>query len=167
VGGEARVRQALGRQERARLEGPPGGLDLSVDLFPVRFADVSASFDGDRATVVAMVEAEGRAAFGGESAAVSYVGRERFHMRPCAAALCPEADQLARLRGVLELLVRRHRSLAGTEPGRRVLGWQIRVERATAEAGEDLEVKGADGSPARERARLSLRWAEGGWAILP
>src|SRR6185369_12355594 len=56
-----------------------------------------------------MVDAEGRVAWRGEAARLSYLGRERFHMRACSIALwCGEGDQFDRLRGVLLALFRRH-----------------------------------------------------------
>jgi len=42
-------------------------------------------------------------------AKLSYLGRERFHMRPCSIALwCGEGDQFERLQSVLVALSRRH-----------------------------------------------------------
>jgi hypothetical protein len=161
------VRQALARLDRIRVGGPPGAAGVGLDLAPVRFSDVTAALEGGRAAVVAMVEAEGRASFGQASAPVSYVGREAFHLRPCAAGWCPEGDEVSRLRGVLEVLARRQEALAAAAPGRRVLAWQVRVERDRAEAGEDFESPGPGGTPVRERARLSLRWAAGAWALAP
>jgi hypothetical protein len=131
------------------------------------FMVLPALVEGGRATVVAVLDAEGTASFPGESVPVSYIGRERFHMRACGAAWCAEPDQLERLRGVLGALLRRHRALASGLPGRRVLAWQVRVEREVAEAGEDWEVPGAGGSPQRGRDRLSLRREDGRWALAP
>jgi hypothetical protein len=161
------VRRALAGLDRERLGAAPGAPPLELDLFPVRFADVTASFEGGRATVVAMVEAEGRATFDGQSPSVSYIGREVFHMRPCQASWCPEPDRLSRLRGVLGALRARQEALAAAAPGRRVRAWQIRVERERAEVGEDLEVPGDGGTPRRERATLALRWDRGRWAAAP
>lgn len=167
AGGEAGVRQALARQAGARVDGGAGQDGLALDLSPLRFSEVSALVEGGRATVVAVLDAEGTASFPGESVPVSYIGRERFHMRACGAAWCAEPDQLERLRGVLGALLRRHRALASGLPGRRVLAWQVRVEREVAEAGEDWEVPGAGGSPQRGRDRLSLRREDGRWALAP
>ena len=167
AGGEAGVREALGRQVRAHLDGGAGPDALALDLAPLRFAEVSALVEGGRATVVAVLDAEGTASFAGQSVPVSYIGRERFHMRTCGAAWCAEPDQLVRLRGVLEALLQRHRALAAGLPGRRVIGWQVRVEREEAEAGEDWEVPRAGGAPERGRDRLSLRWEDGRWALAP
>ena len=165
AGGERSIAQALARQESARLEAGADG--LALELRPLRFAEVSAAVEGARATVVAVLDAEGAASFAGQSAAVSYIGRERFHMHVCGPAWCAEADQFARLRGVLAALLRRHLALAAAAPGRRVLAWQVRVERELAEAGEDWEITGAGGASRRGRDRLSLRWEDGRWALLP
>jgi len=165
--GELGVRGALARQDRIRVQGAAGRPRLDIDLHPVAFREVSATFEGGRATVVALVEAEGRVAWGQGGADLSYIGREAFRMRPCPQGLCPEPDQVARLAGVLAALLGRQEALAATSPGRRVLAWQIRVERDTAEVGEDLEVPGESGAPVRERARLSLRLAGGRWTIAP
>jgi len=114
VGGESQVREALANQVRAHLEdvyGFRGGGTL--ELHPVRYAEPTVTVDGGRATVVAMLEAEGRAAWRDQAAAVTWLGRERFHMRPCSIALwCAEGDQFARLRAVLATLFRRHDALA-------------------------------------------------------
>lgn len=167
AGGEAGVRRALARQGRAHLDAGAGADALALDLSPLRFAEVSALVEGGRATVVAVLDTEGTASFGGQSVPLSYIGRERFHMRTCGAAWCPEPDQLARLKGVLEALLRRHRELAAGHPGRRVMGWQVRVEREEAEAGEDWEVPRAGGTPERGRDRLSLRLEGGRWTPAP
>jgi hypothetical protein len=196
-GSEAQIRAALANQERAHLDDVYGfHAGGTVELAPVRFAEVVPSVEGGRATVVAMVDAEGRVTWRGEAARLSYLGRERFHMRPCSIALwCGEGDQFDRLRGVLLALFRRHdavlardaaalerlagaayadrgedraaalrrvaKELAGAAGGVRVEAWQIRVDRETAEVGEDAEVDG--GPPRRERrvyrlAREGERW---------
>ncbi|HEY7723709.1 MAG TPA: nuclear transport factor 2 family protein [Anaeromyxobacteraceae bacterium] len=164
---DAQIREALANQVRASLEdvyGFRGGGTL--DLHPVRYADVAPLLEGERAVVTAMLEAEGRAVWREQVAAVSYLGRERFHMRPCSIALwCAEGDQFARLRSVLAFLFRRHDALAAAArpAARRVLAWQIRAERETAEVGEDLETAPPTGAPTRERSRLSLRLEGGRW----
>jgi hypothetical protein len=163
AGGEHGIARDLARQESARLSAD----GLALELRPLRFAEVSAAVEGARATVVAVLDAEGAASFAGQSAAVSYIGRERFHMRTCGAGWCAEADQLARLRGVLAALLRRHLALAAAAPGRRVLAWQVRVERELAEAGEDWEIPGPGGASRRGRDRLSLRWEGDRWALQP
>jgi hypothetical protein len=139
---------------------------------PVRYSDVVPDVEGDRATVVALLDAEGTAVWRDQSARVSYIGREQFHMRPCKIALwCAEGDQFARLRAVLRTLFRRldaarageaatlvalaapdyrdgdgdrtalearlRRELASPRPGLEVKAWQIRVDRDSAEVGED------------------------------
>lgn len=106
---ETQVRQALAAQGRAHLEDiygwKAGG---TLELVPVRYADVVPDVEGNRATVVAVLDAEGKAVWRDQEARVSYVGREQFHMKPCKIALwCAEGDQFARLRAVLRTLFRR------------------------------------------------------------
>jgi hypothetical protein len=196
---EKQIEEALGRQTRATLPdvyGFQAGGTLELD--PVRYHEAVSFVNGERATVVAMLDAEGRVSWKDGAAKLSYIGRERFHMAPCALALwCAEGDQFARLRGVLALLFRRQDAfnrrdpegyapllsaryldqdvtreallrrlardlLAG--PGReRVLGWQIRVERETAEVGEDFELTAGAGPPRQLRARYALRWEGERW----
>lgn len=114
AGGESQVREALANQVRAHLEdvyGFRGGGTL--ELHPVRYAEPMVTVAGERATVVAMLEAEGRAAWRDQAARVTWLGRERFHLRSCSiAAWCAEGDQFARLRAVLATLFRRHDALA-------------------------------------------------------
>jgi hypothetical protein len=122
--------------------------------------------EGSEATVVAMLDAEGRAVWRDQSAAVSYIGRERFRMRPCSiAGWCAEGEQFQRLRGVLMALFRRHDALAreAAPAARKVLAWQIRVEREVAEVGEDHETRPPDGPPVRERSRFRLRFDGNRW----
>ena len=106
---DTQIRRALQAQTRAHLEDvygfQAGGV---VELTPVRFRDVVTSVEGQRATVVAMLDAEGRVVWRDQAADLSYVGRERFHMHPCRIALwCGEGDRFERLREVLRLLFRR------------------------------------------------------------
>jgi hypothetical protein len=166
------IRRALARDEGPRaleLAGRPGG---TVELERVRFADVVTSVDDGRdgrAQVVAMVSAEGRVRWDSQVATLAYLGRERFHMRPCAARWCGEGDELDGLREVLAVLLRRHEQGAGAAPGeaRRVLSWQIRVERSSAEVGEDLEVASAASGPGRRERRVHRLAREGGgWAFV-
>jgi hypothetical protein len=107
---ETQVRKALLHQDRAQLAdvyGFRGG--GTVDLHPVRFEDVAPTVADGRATVVAMLRAEGRVVWRDQDARLAYLGRERFHMKPCSIALwCGEGDQFDRLRGVLLALFRRH-----------------------------------------------------------
>jgi hypothetical protein len=196
---EKQIEEALGRQTRATLPDVYGfQAGGTVELEPVRYRDAVSFVNGERATVVAMLDAEGRVTWKNGTAKLSYIGRERFHMAPCAVALwCAEGDQFARLRGVLALIFRRLdafdrrdpegyapllsaryldqdvtreallRRLARdlpAEPGRaRVLGWQIRVERETAEVGEDYELSAGSGLPKQLRARYALRWEGERW----
>ena len=106
---DTQIRRALQAQTRAQLEDVYGfRAGGTAELTPVRFRDVVASVEGQRATVVAMMDAEGRVAWRDQAADLSYLGRERFHMRPCRIALwCGDGDQFERLREVLRLLFRR------------------------------------------------------------
>ncbi len=165
---ETQIREALANQTRAHLEdvyGFRGGGTL--ELVPVRYAEVTPLVEGERAAVTAVLDAEGRAVWRDQAASLSYVGRERFHLRPCAIALwCAEGDQFARLRGILAALFRRHDalSLAAAPARRRLVAWQIRAEGESAEVGEDFETGPPGGPAVRERARLSLRWDGARWA---
>ena len=112
---ETQVRQALAAQNRAHLEDiygwKAGG---TLELVPVRYADVVPDVHGERATVVAMLDAEGKAVWRDQAATVSYIGREQFHMKPCKIGLwCAEGDQFARLRAVLRTLFRRVDGIRG------------------------------------------------------
>ncbi len=106
---DTQIRRALEAQGRARLDEVYGfRAGGTAELSPVRFRDVVTSLEGERATVVAMLDAEGRVSWRDQVAEISYLGRERFHMRPCRIALwCAEGDQFERLREVLRLLFRR------------------------------------------------------------
>jgi hypothetical protein len=115
---ESQVRQALAAQGRAHLEDiygwKAGG---TLELVPVRYADVVPDVERNRATVVAVLDAEGKAIWRDQAATVSYIGREQFHMKPCNIALwCAEGDQFARLRAVLRTLFRRLDAARGGEP---------------------------------------------------
>ena len=106
---ETQIKQALAAQGRAHLEDiygwKAGG---TLELVPVRYSEVVPDVEGNRATVVAVLDAEGKAVWRDQEARVSYVGREQFHMKPCKIALwCAEGDQFARLRAVLRTLFRR------------------------------------------------------------
>jgi len=197
--GEAQVRQALARQDRARLDDVYGfHAGGTVELSGLRFEDVGSAVTGGRAEVVAMLTARGRAAWRDEVADLAYIGREKFHMRPCAIALwCGEGDEFDRLRGVLTALFRHRDALAqrdpqamarllapdyhdrgedgpavlrrlfgegsGPFPHSRVRAWQIRVERTSAEVGEDLEVERPGEAPRRERHLYRLLGEGGRW----
>jgi hypothetical protein len=106
---ETQVRRALANQGRAHLADVYGWkTGGTAELYAVRYGDVTARVEGDKATVLAMVEAEGRLAWRDEAATVSYVGRERFGMTPCSIALwCGDGEQFGRLRDVLSVLFRR------------------------------------------------------------
>lgn len=142
------------------LELDAGGVPLS--LARVGFSDVAVQVDGGRALVVAVVEADGRARLAGAEPAVAYVGREAFAMERCAARRwCLAPDALGGLRGVVAAL-----AAAPRPEGARVVGWQVRVERDAADAGEDYEA--ADGgAPRRLRARHALARAGGAWRLVP
>jgi hypothetical protein len=194
---ETQIRKALANQSRAHLDDVYGfHAGGTVELHSVRFDDVAPSVEKGGATVVAMLSAEGRAAWRDQQARLSYLGRERFHMKPCSIALwCAEGDQFERLRGVLLALFRRGDALerrdaqalgrllsvrhpprdlaAGlAEPGparpaqRRVVGWQIRVERDGAEVGEDSEIAPAGGETRRERHLYRLEREEERWLFV-
>lgn len=152
---ETQIRQALSHQDRAHLEDVYGfRAGGTLELVPVRYSDVVPVVEGNRATVVAMLDAEGKAVWRDRDARVSYLGRETFHMKPCSIALwCAEGDQFARLRGVLFALFR-HDDELRSRGDRRVLAWQIRVERDAAEVGEDYEVE----EPGRGRRTLRARY---------
>ncbi len=106
---DTQIRRALQAQTRASLEDVYGfRAGGTAELTPVRFRDVVTAVEGQRATVVAVLDAEGRVGWRDQAAELSYLGRERFHMRPCRVALwCGEGDQFERLREVLRLLFRR------------------------------------------------------------
>ncbi len=199
---DTQIRRALASQVRAHLDEVYGfRAGGTAELTAVRYRDVVTSVEGERATVVAVLDAEGRVVWRGGAASLSYLGRERFHMRPCSIALwCAEGDQFERLRGVLLLLFRRADAFQARDAGayaplvsaryrdrgldragilRRlaadlrsgpparlhVLGWQIRVERDTAEVGEDREITLPGRAPERARALYRLVLEESRWRI--
>lgn len=106
---ETQVREALRHQERAQLSDVYGfRAGGTAELFPVRYADVTVSVEGERARVLAVVQAEGRVTWRDQRASLSYVGREAFSMTRCSIALwCGDGHQLSRLRSVLSVLFRR------------------------------------------------------------
>ncbi len=106
---DTQIRRALQAQTRAQLDDVYGfHAGGTAELTPVRFRDPVTSVEGGRATVVAMLDAEGRVTWRDQGADLSYLGRERFHMKPCRIALwCGDGDQFERLREVLRLLFRR------------------------------------------------------------
>jgi hypothetical protein len=114
---ESQIRRALANQGRAHLEDvygfKSGG---TLELSRVTFGDLAVREGEERADVIAVVEAEGRAAWRDEAATVAYVGRERFSMTPCSIALwCGDGRQFARLRGVLTTLFRREDAFNGRD----------------------------------------------------
>lgn len=116
---ETQVREALRHQPRAHLADvygfKSGG---TLELSPVRYADVAVSVEGERARVLAVVEAEGRSTWRDERADLTYVGREAFSMSRCSIALwCADGQQFAGLRGVLTALFRREDAFNGRDPG--------------------------------------------------
>jgi hypothetical protein len=148
------IREALARA--APLELPAGG--ALVALASARFSDVTVSLDGDRALVLAVVEADGRVRAGAGEVTLAYVGREAFAMERCASRRwCAAGPALPALAGVVEAL------LAAPRPdGRRPAGWQIRVERERASAGEDAVLPGGGPAP---RAVLDLVRDGGRWSV--
>jgi len=114
---ETQVRKALANQTRAHLEDVYGfQAGGTLELVPVRYSDVVPVVDGGRASVVAMLDAEGRVSWRDRRAEVSYLGRERFHMKPCSIALwCAEGDQFSQLRGVMRALFRRLDAVEGRD----------------------------------------------------
>lgn len=194
---ETQIRKALANQSRAHLDDVYGfHAGGTVELHAVRFDDVAPLVEKGRATVVAMLTAEGRAVWRDQQATLSYLGREQFHMKPCSIALwCAEGDQFARLRGVLLALFRRRDALERRDPdalgrllsprrapvdavarlaeepsgsgvGERVLGWQIRIERDGAEVGEDVEVVRGGAGPRRARHLYRLERAGERWLFV-
>jgi hypothetical protein len=118
AGPEAQVKEALRHQERASLADVYGfHAGGTVELRPVRFADVTVSAADGKAQVVAVVEAQGQAVWRKERADLSYVGHEAFRMAPCSIALwCADGQQFERLRGVLTVLFRRADAAATNDP---------------------------------------------------
>jgi hypothetical protein len=107
--------------------------------------------------VVAIVEADGRVRAGPREVRLAYVGREAFVMERCAARRwCPAGAALPSLQAVVEVV-----RAAPRPDGRRPLGWQIRVERERAVAGEDAELE--DG--ARVRGVFELERAGQAWRL--
>jgi hypothetical protein len=113
------IGKALASQQQAVLTDVYGfQAGGTLALQGLRFEDVVPSLEGGRATVVAMVTGRGTLQRQGQPPVeVAYVGRERFHMHPCAIARwCGESDQLGRLRGVLLALLRHRDALERRDP---------------------------------------------------
>ncbi|HUK65202.1 MAG TPA: nuclear transport factor 2 family protein [Anaeromyxobacteraceae bacterium] len=110
---DTQIRRALAGEVRASVDDVYGfHAGGTVKLDRMRFEDIASSVFEGRATVVAMLSAEGRATWRDELARLSYIGREKFHMRPCRIALwCAEGDEFDRLRGVLAALFRHRDAL--------------------------------------------------------
>ena len=111
------VREALRHQARAHLDDVYGfRAGGTAELHAVRYADVASSFEGGRADVLAMIDADGRVVWRDERADLAYLGRERFGMEPCPIALwCADGRQFARLRAVLTALFRREDAFNGAD----------------------------------------------------
>ena len=147
---ENQIRQALAHQDRAHLEDVYGWhAGGTLELTPVRYSEVVPDVEGERATVVAQLDAEGRAVWRDQAAAVSYIGRERFHMKPCKIALwCAEGDQFARLRAVLRTLFRRlDAARAGDAAAQVALAADDYREGATDRAGLTARLRRDSASP--------------------
>jgi hypothetical protein len=156
-GPETQVRQALANQVRAHLEDVYGWkAGGTLELSPVRYSEVVPDVEGGRATVVALLDAEGQAVWRDQSAAVSYIGREQFHMKPCKIALwCAEGDQFSRLRAVLRTLFRRlDAARAGDVPAQLALAAPDYRDGATDAAGLDARLRRESASP---RSGLRVR----------
>ncbi|HZZ85827.1 MAG TPA: nuclear transport factor 2 family protein [Anaeromyxobacteraceae bacterium] len=106
---ETQVRRAVANLTRGHLDDVYGyRAGGTAELAPARYRDLTVAFEGPKAVVTAQLEAEGHVDWRGESAALTYLGRERFHLHPCSIALwCAEGDGFDRLRGVLLTLFRR------------------------------------------------------------
>jgi len=147
---ENQIRQALAHQDRAHLEDVYGWkAGGTLELTPVRYSEVVPVVEGERATVVAQLDAEGRAVWRDQTAAVSYIGRERFHMKPCKIALwCAEGDQFARLRAVLRTLFRRlDAARAGDAAAQVAMAADDYREGATDRAGLTARLRRDSASP--------------------
>jgi hypothetical protein len=151
---ESQIRQALAHQDRAHLEDVYGWkAGGTLELTPVRYSEVVPEVvpdvEGGRATVVAQLDAEGRAVWRDQAATVSYLGRERFHMKPCKIALwCAEGDQFARLRAVMRTLFRRlDAARAGDAAAQVALAADDYREGATDRAGLAARLRMDSASP--------------------
>jgi len=155
---ENQIRQALAHQDRAHLEDVYGWrAGGTLELTSVRYSEVVPDVapevvpdvKGGRATVVAQLDAEGRAVWRDQAAAVSYLGRERFHMKPCNIALwCAEGDQFARLRAVMRTLFRRlDAARAGDAAAQVALAADDYREGATDRAGLEARLRRDAASP--------------------
>lgn len=163
------VKEALANLAPVELDA--GG--ARITLARASFSDVVVATEGTRARVMAMVQADGRVRLAAAEPSLAYVGREAFEMSRCAGRRwCLAPDALGGLRGVVAALA------AAPRPGddARPVAWQVRVERDTAEAGEDYESPGgtpprADvteaAAPRRLRARHALARDGGTWRVLP
>jgi hypothetical protein len=144
---ETQVKEALARQVKARLGDVYGySAGGTIVLEPVAYGDVTVRVEGERAQVLAVVDASGEVTWRDGRARVAYVGREAFAMRPCSVAgWCADGAQFARLRAALATVFRR---LDGArtgdlevvarlvseryEGGKAALLQRLRAEQATA-----------------------------------
>ena len=134
---ETQIRKALLHQDRAHLADVYGfRAGGTVELHPVSFEDVTPTVEAGRATVVAVLRGAGRVVWRDQDAQLAYVGREKFHMKPCTIALwCGEGDQFDRLRGVLLALFRRHDAYQHRD----VAAYRRLLAPGYRDAGEDEE----------------------------
>jgi hypothetical protein len=158
---ETQIRRALAAQERAHLDDVYGfRAGGTAELWATRYEDVVPLVERGRATVVAMLTARGRVAWRDQAAELTYVGREKFHLRPCAIARwCAEGDQFERLRGVLAVLFRRH----DAAEGRDVEAYQRLLAPDYRDAGEDQAAAAA--RLARELAAPAAPARVAAWQI--
>jgi hypothetical protein len=150
------VREALAHATPCELAAGTA----SVTLARTSFRDVEVAAEGGRARVLAMVDADGHVRLGGGDVAVGYVGREAFELERCATARwCPAGPLLPSLAGVVAAL-----AAAPSEPGRRPVAWQVRVERDRATVGEDAVGPGGARAP---RGLVELVRDGAGWRLVP
>lgn len=170
AGPEAQVKAALAAQTTARLADVYGfQAGGTAELDPVRFSDVAVQVDGDRARVLAVVEAEGRVAWRDQAARLAYVGREAFSMERCRiAGFCADGRQFEALQGVLTLAFRRRDALDGGDAAAYA---RLLSERHEGEGGKAALAAGvarelAAGPPPRARVRAWQLRVERGRAIV-
>jgi hypothetical protein len=122
---------------------------IRVDVARAVFSDVTVAPEGDRARVLAVVDADGRVRAPGLDVALAYLGREALELERCGRGRwCPVGPALPGLAGVVAAVAG-----APRPEGRRPVAWQVRIERDRATVGEDAA--GPDGGPAL-RAVLDL-----------
>jgi hypothetical protein len=143
------VREALAHQTRASIPDVYGfHSGGTAALSTVRYSDVAVQAEGGRASVLAVVEAEGVVAWRAERAGLTYVGREAFQMTSCAIALwCADGQQFANLRAVLAALFRRADAVASGDAGALT---RLVAERYTGAGGRETvlsRIAAAGGRP--------------------